>query len=381
MSEPIFGESTERVYSRLPEHFRLYDQGFVLKRFLSGLLARQDGVSSLITRFTYTSPEEGDGQRSSALVDPSLANPEWLPWIAQLFGVKTISTTVSAENQSTIFNAGTIEAIETAIKQFLIGDKFVSVHPWTKPTGVGTVWDMTIKTRTAETLKNILPEHFATAIDGTLLSARYTLSDDSVVSADKTGELFAGTVADGSFYGGNVFSIGRDATVNEPYPVAFIVETTPVQLSVGPGDPFHFFFAAKSFYDEEGTITATLQFHDAAGAITSSVAKTFDMTPDKALFAIDVAAFPTAARVSLLVSSVVPMKIGEFGARLEPDVGWVPRTVDPVQIAIDSNVKPAGVVLHYATHSSSWNTFEANYPTFDAVEAAGSWDNIEATGA
>ena len=52
--------------------------------------------------------------------------------------------------------------------------------------------------------------------------------------------------------------------------------------------------------------------------------------------------------------------------------------VDAVLAAVVAKgAKPAGVVLHHLTYSSSWDAIEAGFPTWDAIEAAGSWSAIE----
>jgi hypothetical protein len=69
-----------------------------------------------------------------------------------------------------------------------------------------------------------------------------------------------------------------------------------------------------------------------------------------------------------------------------PSESPTPDTVVPAIIA--AGVKPAGVVLTHLYYEASWDTIQAAYPTWDAVEAAvssdpllpnGSWGVIEET--
>jgi len=46
---------------------------------------------------------------------------------------------------------------------------------------------------------------------------------------------------------------------------------------------------------------------------------------------------------------------------------------------VAADAKPAGYLLVVSHYAASWDTIEAHYPTWDALEAAGSWDVIEST--
>jgi P2-related tail formation protein len=46
-----------------------------------------------------------------------------------------------------------------------------------------------------------------------------------------------------------------------------------------------------------------------------------------------------------------------------------------------AHAAPGGVILHHRAYSATWDQIEAAYPTNDALDAAGSWDAIEETGA
>lgn len=60
MSEPIYTQSTERMYSRLPEVIREADSihGYTMKHYLSAIGDVEDQVERLIARFTYLTKQE-----------------------------------------------------------------------------------------------------------------------------------------------------------------------------------------------------------------------------------------------------------------------------------------------------------------------------------
>jgi hypothetical protein len=90
MSEPFFSNSTEKLYYRLPAAVRNEDiyQNYQLKKWLSGVVDQAGTIDTLVDRFSYVSPEDGPGYRTADLVDPVTADAAWLPWLAQLVGVK-----------------------------------------------------------------------------------------------------------------------------------------------------------------------------------------------------------------------------------------------------------------------------------------------------
>lgn len=76
----------------------------------------------------------------------------------------------------------------------------------------------------------------------------------------------------------------------------------------------------------------------------------------------------------------------QIGTAGEWDVLIVTReseTPDPTAVVpavIEFGAKPAGVVLHHREYSATWDALEAAYPTWNDLEAAGSWNAIEQTG-
>lgn len=57
-----------------------------------------------------------------------------------------------------------------------------------------------------------------------------------------------------------------------------------------------------------------------------------------------------------------------------PDVALVLDTI------VRKRAKPAGVVLHHRAYEASWDTVEAVLPSWDAIEAAGSWTSVQEAG-
>ncbi len=57
-----------------------------------------------------------------------------------------------------------------------------------------------------------------------------------------------------------------------------------------------------------------------------------------------------------------------------PDPARVLRTV------IARGAKPAGVVLRHRAYDTAWDTVTGNFPTWNAIEAAGSWNAIQEAG-
>lgn len=167
MTEPTFDYTTEKLYYSLPDVFRTEDeeQSYTLKKWLSGIAGVQQGVRTLIERFSYVPPEDGDGYRTSDLVDPETADPAWLSWLAQLVGVQ-LSTTLSVPDQRTQIEesvlgikAGTKDAIAAAARTVLVGEKSVKVFDHSDNISIGTAsqWSICLLTKDSETLKNAVP--------------------------------------------------------------------------------------------------------------------------------------------------------------------------------------------------------------------------------
>lgn len=165
MVGPAFSEHTERLYSRLPEHYRDADGAqagdFPFKRFLS-LIGDQVGViEDLVDRIDYVPEYEGGAPGdTSELVDPTVADAGWLPWLAQLVGVVLDPALTLAEKRDAIefasggWRAGNKEAMADAAKTVLIGAKYVRVYDHSTDVsaiGAATQWDVLVVTNPTET--------------------------------------------------------------------------------------------------------------------------------------------------------------------------------------------------------------------------------------
>lgn len=164
MAEPVYSETTEELYDRLPEVHREQDAAqigpdFPLKRFLSVLGDQLGEVAELVDRFGFLTRDEGGApDATSDLVDPTTADTAWLPWLAQLVGVRKAaglsddSLREAIRSSTTGFRAGTKAAVGAAVKPFLSGTKYVEVVPFSiDERGNGGVWDLMVITRASET--------------------------------------------------------------------------------------------------------------------------------------------------------------------------------------------------------------------------------------
>lgn len=172
MSEPIFNDMAEDIYANLPEHFRRMDPGqdYHFKKLIAAFTPVVDQIEKMAESFDYTPPQDGgdpnDPNNTSALVDPSKADPRYFPWLAQIYGVRLNSELGYEEQRQQLVNAaigyraGTPEAIEAAAKTFLLGDKYARVygHSTAEGVGEGGPWDLLLVTKSSETLKNLFPE-------------------------------------------------------------------------------------------------------------------------------------------------------------------------------------------------------------------------------
>lgn len=159
--EPVYSKTAERIWARLPEYIRVADAGqqWAMKSWLSGVTDRLGEVTTLLDRINFVQPFDGGAPGdTSDLVDPVAADAAWLPWLAQLVGVK-LGPTLNVAGQRTAiasaasgFRAATKGAIVAAAQTLLTGTKYVQVydHSATVP-GDGTVWDILVVTRPSET--------------------------------------------------------------------------------------------------------------------------------------------------------------------------------------------------------------------------------------
>lgn len=152
--DPDPGPTLARAYERLPDHYRAYDEtvGFPLYRWLAGIYSQAGAIEALVNRIGGLD----DGQ--SDLTDPMGADEAWLPWLAQLVGVRldpamrTDEARDAVQFASSGWRAGTKRAVGDAVRSELTGTRYAQVydHSVTRP-GDGGVWDVLIITRATET--------------------------------------------------------------------------------------------------------------------------------------------------------------------------------------------------------------------------------------
>lgn len=189
MSEPTFTSTTERIYARLPEAYRVADAAhdWTLKRWLSGAGDVLNDVDDIIARWTYVPPDRrrdwyaginndfteyrerpADAEEvtlgwdplweTSDLLDPRTADAAWLPWLAQLVGASLVGNYTTLERKSAILYgytgllAGSKDALRTCVLDLLTGDRFVRVYTHSDDTQVGTasMWHVLVVVRESE---------------------------------------------------------------------------------------------------------------------------------------------------------------------------------------------------------------------------------------
>lgn len=180
---PYMSTLVDRLYQRLPEIHRRMDASdgtWTLKRYLGATLAYGGQIDDAITRIAGDRPvgpatpepwalrgfeleqwRANRVTRPSALADPAQADVAWLPWLAQLVGSTLDPSASEQEKRDTItyatsgWRGGTRSAIADAAKTALTGSKYARIVPHMIPVSgslnPGTIWDITIVTRTAET--------------------------------------------------------------------------------------------------------------------------------------------------------------------------------------------------------------------------------------
>ena len=191
MSEPIYTTTTERIYKRLPEVYRILDaqNEWHFKKYISSISDQLNDIDTLVARLEYILPEDRIDyvnslnqyntytrpagledaaygfdpiSETSDLLDGRTADEDWLPYIAQLIGASITTLDNEAEKRDAVilnylgFRAGSREALEDSAKRVLTGTKYVRVYPHRDGLDgsvfhVGTQWDILIITKPGET--------------------------------------------------------------------------------------------------------------------------------------------------------------------------------------------------------------------------------------
>lgn len=84
---------------------------------------------------------------------------------------------------------------------------------------------------------------------------------------------------------------------------------------------------------------------------------------------------------------IYPHRDGAFGSITSEGTEWdilivtkedeTPVGIDIAEIIDSRGAKPAGVVLHHISYAITWTILVATFPTWEELEVAGSWGNIE----
>lgn len=162
MSEPIYSDLMEDLWSRLPAVHRDEDakRDNVLKRWLSGMADRAGDIDVLTDQIEYTGYWEDPFplDDSSLLADARIAPDEWLNWISMVRGIFVPAGLTQDQRRNLLYmsryDSGTKKSIREYMGYLLTDTKFVKVYDHTNDTsgeGLGDRWDMLIVTRASET--------------------------------------------------------------------------------------------------------------------------------------------------------------------------------------------------------------------------------------
>jgi hypothetical protein len=157
MPRPDVADLTDRLYDRLPAMYRDADEplDFPLLRWLSLLL---DPAGELDVLHDRLAP--ADLTDTSELADPATADLAWLPWLAQMVGVRLSRDLTGQAARDAVqfassgYRGGTKAAVADAAKSELTGTRYAQVFDHSTDAsviGAAGEWDVLIVTRTTET--------------------------------------------------------------------------------------------------------------------------------------------------------------------------------------------------------------------------------------
>lgn len=70
----------------------------------------------------------------------------------------------------------------------------------------------------------------------------------------------------------------------------------------------------------------------------------------------------------------------QWDVRVQTRATETPNPSAVLAAIVSKNAKPAGIKLYHRTYDASWTTLEAQLTTWTAIEARGTWDNVQETG-
>lgn len=380
MDEQVYGSTTEELWESLPEHFRRMDSrtDWAMKKYINLMAEQLQVVDNLVERIDYDSIADGGSpDDTSDLVNPFVAEPEWLPWLGQLFGTYIKGNGRESDRDIVVqaasgFNAGTFSAIEAAAKSVLIGSKFAKVTNFSTAGGAGTFWDLMLTTIESETLKNLYPEIQATISETVTWNIASTgTATKRIVKVFEEGDPYYN-----SLYNNKALKVTNTDDSNLVIDSSYRVPVTATDWY----QSMITIWAKDSSYSGNLIIRYYNASDTQVGIFTQPI--TIGTLPKQFLVGGNAPATSTYMRTYIEVTgfdSDDELYMAQLAARHEGNDQWIPRTADPVQAVIDRGAKPAGFKLWYGTNTSSWDDILAENPTWDDWEAAGSWTAIEET--
>lgn len=157
MPRPDVSDLTDRLYDRLPALYRDADEplDFPLLRWLSLLLDQAGEVDTLHNRLAPVGLTD-----ISELANPATANLEWLPWLAQMVGVRLPPNVTGQAARDAVqfassgYRGGTKAAVADAARSELTGTRYATIYDHSTDVsviGAAGEWDVLIVTRASET--------------------------------------------------------------------------------------------------------------------------------------------------------------------------------------------------------------------------------------
>ncbi|MBC8092246.1 MAG: hypothetical protein H7Y15_09980, partial [Pseudonocardia sp.] len=140
---PFVSDTAQRIYDRLPRVYRVMDvaQNYAFKRYIAGVMTPMADIDAMVERLRGSRPvgpaapepwgldpaellrwREARSNVNSALTDPDLADPAWLPYLAQLVGAYLDPAASLAERRDIIrfstsgYRGGTKAALADAAR-------------------------------------------------------------------------------------------------------------------------------------------------------------------------------------------------------------------------------------------------------------------------
>lgn len=414
----------DRVYDALPEHYRTADEqlDWPLRRWIAGICKEMDRVDALRRRIDYDSDLTlpVSGPVTNLLNDPSLEQKmlesvDPAQWVVSADTAVTRSgrgrsnrfTTaggaamfsVSGRYVETPANLAVIPVDQGQVYTFgysartdTIGRSGVAELRWYNPDGGGTFYDgaeaevvpLTVGGWTLVTMTDVPPAGATHAIPtitvissapGPVPNGEQTWVDDLIVVADDTLPV--------GYFDGDTAS-------------------TPSYTFHWTGDPY----ASPSVAEPRSNDTSDLTDPQTADAEwlpwlaqLVGVPLTADMSEAERRDAVQYAssgwragtksAIADAAKSALIGSryaKVYDHSVASPGDGGVWDVLIVTRGTETPDVAavlsavIRRAAKPAGVVLRHRAYESEWSAQESQFPSWNAIEAAASWNKIQEVG-